>query len=221
MQYCNVCKVNIAGAQKNCPLCGGELEGTFDKNSALFPNIPPPKYSTSFLIRLITFIAIAAMAISAAVNMLATPEVWWSLIVIAAVGTAWLTVIVAIYKRRNILKTVAWQMFLISGAAVLWDVAIGWKGWSLDFVLPGCCAVAMISMFVLAIIFKIPPREYIFYIILDSVYGIVPIIFVLTGILNMVLPSILCILLSVLCIAAILLFQWRNIKEVSERKFHL
>ena len=221
MQYCNVCKVNIEGAPKTCPLCGGELTGTPDKKGDLFPYIPPPKYSTSFLLRLISFIAIASIAISVAVNMLVNPSVWWSLFVIASVSSAWLTVVVAITKRRNILKNIAWQMFLVSVIAVLWDVAVGWRGWSLDFALPGCCTVSMVSMFVLSIILKIPPREYIYYIILDSVYGIVPIIFVLTGVLNTTLPSILCILVSVLTIAAILLFQWRNLKEVGERKFHL
>ena len=80
---------------------------------------------------------------------------------------------------------------------------------------------SMGSMYILSKILKIPARELVFYLILDSVYGVIPIIFVLTGLLHTAIPSILCIMVSVISIAAILLFEWRDIKEVIIRKFHV
>ena len=54
----------------------------------------------------------------------------------AGCACAWLVVMVAYYKRRNILKNEMWQLLLISVIAILWDRFTGWKGWSVDFVIP-------------------------------------------------------------------------------------
>lgn len=62
----------------------------------------------------------------------------------AAAGSfcAWLVVSVGYTKRRNILKNEMWQLILITVIAVLWDNFTGWRGWSVDFVLPfGAMAV--------------------------------------------------------------------------------
>lgn len=50
----------------------------------------------------------------------------------AAAGSfcAWLVVMVAYTKRRNILKNEMWQLLLITVIAVLWDIFTGWRGWS-------------------------------------------------------------------------------------------
>lgn len=54
----------------------------------------------------------------------------------AGCACAWLVVMVAYYKRRNILKNEMWQLLLISVIVILWDRFTGWKGWSVDFVIP-------------------------------------------------------------------------------------
>ncbi len=221
MLFCNSCKVHILGERQRCPLCGGALTGEGEPDTQLYPIVPPPRYSRHFLLRLISFVVIAGIAVSTAVNAIVSPGVWWSLFVSAGLICSWLTLAVAVSKRSHILKNIAWQLFLITVLAVLWDLATGWRGWSLDYVLPCSCMASMGSMYILSKILKIPARELVFYLILDSVYGVIPIIFVLTGLLHTAIPSILCIMVSVISIAAILLFEWRDIKEVIIRKFHV
>lgn len=221
MLYCNNCKITVTGDKPLCPLCGAELAGEGEPETSVYPDIPPPKYSRNFLLRLVSFIAFTGIAVSVALNYIFSPEIWWSLFVSVGFVCSWLTLAVGITKRSNILKNITWQLFLVTALAVIWDLLVGWHGWSLDFVLPGSCLVSMVSMFVISKIMKIPARELVFYLVLDSLYGIVPIIFVLTGILSTVIPSIVCILCSVISISAILLFEWKDIRDVFARKFHV
>lgn len=79
----------------------------------------------------------------------------------------------------------------------------------------------MLTMVVISKIMKIPAEEKIFYLALDAVYGIVPIVFIFTGCLNTIYPSAVCVCASLISIAAIILFEGKNIKEQVIKKFHL
>ena len=63
MLYCEKCKVYVSGQKTACPLCQNELSGAFSPEEEIFPKLKKPKYSGHFLMRLITFIAIAAAVI--------------------------------------------------------------------------------------------------------------------------------------------------------------
>jgi hypothetical protein len=60
----------------------------------------------------------------------------WSLFVLGGVACMWMTLGLALYKERNIPKTMVWEVFLIAVLCVLWDYFTGWRGWSINYVLP-------------------------------------------------------------------------------------
>ncbi|OGO89322.1 MAG: hypothetical protein A2Y17_10550 [Clostridiales bacterium GWF2_38_85] len=171
--------------------------------------------------RLITFIAITISISSVALNMMIPSDIWWSLFVIGGAISAWITASVGIKYRRKLFKNITWQLFIVTTFAVLWDLSTGWLRWSIDYVIPISCMASMLSMYILSKILKIPTYEYVLYLILDALYGIIPVIFIFTGVLNIIYPSVICVACSLISTAAILLFEGKNMKEEIIRRMHL
>lgn len=221
MLYCRRCKVSVAGNKRCCPLCQGKLMGKAEPETEVFPEIAPEKYSRSFALRLVSFISITIIVILFALNLIFANGVWWSLMSAAAIGCLWFTVSVGIIQRKNVFKNITFQLFIISAIAVLWDLCTTWRGWSIDYVIPISCIVSMLSMVILSKIMKIPPSEHIIYLTLDGIYGIVPIVFIFTGVLNTVIPCVVCVACSIISVAALLLFEGKNMLYEATRRFHL
>ena len=106
--YCNKCEVTVKGAKSCCPLCRGELSGEPDINEEAFPRIKDKVYDKNRFLKIVTFAAIVTIVCSVAVNMIIPMKnhVWWSLFVSAGVVCAWISIVTAIMKRRNILKNI-------------------------------------------------------------------------------------------------------------------
>ena len=218
MMYCRKCKVQIHGIKKCCPLCRREVNGEPDID--VFPDVKQEKFSRHFAIKLLSFIAIVIIALAFTINLIFFHEVWWAIIVAAATGCLWISATTAIIQRKHIFMAITWQLIFISGALVLWDLCIGWKRWSLDYVIPCACIISMLSMVILSKIMKLPPEEHLFYLVLDAIYGIVPVIFIFTGSLNTIYPSAICVCSSIISIAAIIIFEGKKIKEQLSKRFH-
>lgn len=219
MQYCRKCRVNVEGRKERCPLCQGELTG--EQEPEMFPEYDEPKFGNNFLVKLISFIAIASAVVCAATDYMLTDGFTWSIISVAGIICAWLTTVVGITYRRRILKNITWQLFLITALSVLWDRFTGWRGWSLDFVLPCACICSMISVFIIAKVLKMNSGEYILYQIIGGFYGLLPLICMAAGMVNIRYPSVICTGISVIIIAALFLFRGRSTKAEIERRFHL
>lgn len=221
MQYCKKCKVSVAGRKKCCPLCQGELTGHGESDTDVFPTVPNEKVTSGFLFRLLSFISVAAIVVCIAVNIMVPTKIWWSLYAGAGIFCAWLTGSVSIAKRYNFIKNITYQLLIISVLEVLWDHFTGRLGWSLDYVIPCTCAATMIFMAVMIFTKRIRAEQYIIYILLDCLYGAVPAIFIATGILNVVYPSVVCVAISIISVAALTIFKGKIMKEEMVKKLHM
>ncbi len=221
MQKCDYCKVTLKGNYEVCPLCGGILLENEEKSEEVFPNLPTIFQEFNIFIRVIILISIAAIIISFAINLIFTKDSRWSLVVAAGIACMWVSLFVIIRKKNNIPKTIVWQVVVISILSVLWDWSIGWLGWSIDFVIPSICFGAMIVMAIAAKILKIGVRDLIVYLFIDIIFGFVPIIFILTGVLSIVFPSVICVAMSAISLSALILFQGDNMKAELRKKMHI
>src|SRR5699024_4514768 len=136
------------------------------------------------------FISIVIIVLSFTIYHLFPININWPILVLYGILSMWLSVIFIIRRSNNIAKTIMWQVTIISLLSAFWDYNMGWRGWSLDFVIPITCVSAMLVMYVLAKVMKISVRDYIVYFLLNSIFGIVPIVFLLLGWVNIKYPSI-------------------------------
>lgn len=221
MKYCNKCRAQIAGERSLCPLCGSELIRQNDEVEEVFPVIPTVYKKNNMLFRILIFASVVAAVVSVLLNVLVPGEVYWSFFVVIGIGSMWLSMAIAVRKRRNIPKNIMYQVVLLSLLGLLWDRLTGWNGWSMEYVIPIACMAALISLSVVSRILRLEVEDYVVYIMIDALLGIVPLLLLLLGKLNVTLPSLLCIAGSVICIAGLLLFSGKRLFAELKRRLHI
>ncbi len=222
MQYCRQCHLHLRGNRKRCVLCGKTLVSTDCQTGSeeVFPEIPPT-YEKHLALRILVFISITAIAVSFAFEMMMPTVVNWPLFVIFGLFSTWLGFIVVLWKRHNIPKTILWQVVIVSLLSVFWDWQTGWRGWSLEYFIPIIYVAAEMVMYITARAMKIRTREYITYALLDGMFGIIPILFILFRLVDVLYPSILCVTVSIIFLAGIFIFQGENIVKELKKKTHI
>jgi len=221
MQYCTHCRVKIKGENTVCPLCAGILDGKGDSNEEVFPFIPTIYQEFNLFIRVLILISIVVVVASFAVNIIFTKESRWSLPVAAGVMCMWVSLFFIIRKKNNIAKTIFWQVGVISILSLIWDKSMGFIGWSIDYVIPSVCVLAMIVMAIGAKILKISVRDLIIYLLIDAIFGLVPAIFIIFGWLNVIFPSVICVASSIISLSALILFEGDNMKNELKKRMHI
>ena len=123
-----------------------------------FPEDARPNYEGKKVLQIFTFCCIAAIVISMMTDIIISPGVHWS--VLMAVGYV---------KRFNLLKNAAWQLLIMSGICVLWDLGTGWRGWSVNIGIPDICLLIQVVMLIISRIRSLSPREYMIYYVMAAV----------------------------------------------------
>ena len=184
-----------------------------------FPEVEMDHVHTWF--KLYSFLCLALIATCTAIHFTFDVSTGWTLVMSCGIASAWAIVYVGYKKRYNVLKNAMWQLILLSIGSLLWDACIGWKGWSVNYFIPVLCMFVLLFIFVIAIVRKDTAREYMIYLVMNCMYGmLVPLIFMLCGWIQWRLLSVLCILISFLCFVAILMFKNNEFKEEMNKKFH-
>lgn len=220
MKYCNNCKVNVAGNRKNCPLCQEMLKGDKSEDE-VFPRISFVYKEHGLFFKIMLLISIIIASVSVAVNILLPQGGAWSLFILGGLGSVWASMVSAINKRNNIPKNIVYQVMIISVIVILWDLLTGWKGWSITYVIPFVCFFAMISMAIISKVRKLYVEDYILYIIIDGLFGLIQIIFIFTGGLTVLYPSLICIVTSVISLSSILIFEEKKLSSEIKRRLHI
>ena len=220
MKYCNNCNVNVTGNRKICPLCQGHLIG--DKyREEVFPRISFAYIEHGKFFKMMLLISIIAATITVSVNILLPQRGAWSLFVLGGLGSVWVSIMTAINKRKNIPKNIVYQVMTISVIVFIWDILTGWRGWSVNYVIPFVCFFAMISMATISKVRNLHIDDYILYIIIDGLFGIVPVIFIIFGFLDVLYPSLICIATSVISLSAIIIFEDKRLIAEIKRRMHV
>ena len=187
-----------------------------------FPEDARPNYEGKKVLQIFTFCCIAAIVISMMTDIIISPGVHWSVFVAAGCATTWLTMAVGYVKRFNLLKNAAWQLLIMSGICVLWDLGTGWRGWSVNIGIPDICLLIQVVMLIISRIRSLSPREYMIYYVMAAVYSmILPLILLVTGVIHYRTPSVICIGCSFLLLIGLILFKRKEFKEEMHKKFHV
>ena len=187
-----------------------------------FPEDARPNYEGKKVLQIFTFCCIAAIVISMMTDIIISPGVHWSVFVAAGCATMWLTMAVGYVKRFNLLKNAAWQLLIMSGICVLWDLGTGWRGWSVNIGIPDICLLIQVVMLIISRIRSLSPREYMIYYVMAAVYSmILPLILLVTGVIHFRTPSVICIGCSFLLLIGLILFKRKEFKEEMHKKFHV
>ncbi|MEI6100971.1 MAG: DUF6320 domain-containing protein [Eubacteriales bacterium] len=219
MKHCNKCRVTVRGNETVCPLCQNKLSGT--AQDSIYPEVPTIYKQYNFLFKALILSTIAGCAACVAINLILPHTGFWSIFVLLGSLCFWITLAYAVKSRDNIAKDITVWVLIISVLSVVWDWSIGWQGWSLNFAFPIVCSIAMVSLAVIAKVMKMQGEDYIIYLIVDILFGVVPFILYITGFISIIIPSFICIVLSIVSISSLILFEGRNILDEFRKHFHV
>ena len=187
-----------------------------------YPELKENKELEMKVYKFFTFFCLIAIVFMINLDFSYHPSVRWTLFSAGGIASMWLASTIGFFKRYNLLKNAMWQLVIMTNVSILWDWLTGWRGWSLDFVVPIVSMAILLFMTVVAAVQKCPAKEYLSYLVLASLYGLaLPLIFLLCGVLHLQLPSLVGIAVCFLFLAGILLFKWKEFKEEMDKKFHV
>ena len=221
MKYCEQCKVSDTGQRSRCPLCQSVLRDEGEPYEEVFPVIPTVYNRFQFFFKLLIFASAVLGIVSAVINLLLPQSGVWSLFVLGGIGCLWVFLFIAVRKRNNIPKNILWQVAVTILFCLLWDLFTGWHGWSVDYVVPSICVAAMAALAVTAKVFRLVVGDFLFYLLISVLFGILPVISILLGWVQVLYPSLICVGCSLVSLAAVLIFQGENMKREWRRRMHL
>ena len=86
---------------------------------------------------------------------------------------------------------------------------------------PFVCFFAMISMAIISKIRNLYVEDYILYIVIDGVFGLIQVIFALAGWLTALYPSLICVVTSIISLSFILIFKQKELTAEIKRRLHI
>lgn len=232
LSYCNHCRVTVRGKDEFCPLChnllpeadaeGLDLAGVLEEETLcrdVFPYVESAP-NNSFVFRLLAVISIGVTVICYLIYFFFPSVTNWPLLVLFGLICLWMMLLTVLRKRKNVVKTIIWQLVICTPAAILLDLLLGKKGWSFNYVIPILWAGAMVAMSIVAPLVKLAKKDYIIYLILGGVMGFLAPLFISFGWTTVLWPSVICTALAIIFLAAVVILNFRLIFAETRKRLH-
>lgn len=226
MKTCEECRVRVATEKEFCPLCGNALAAgqgapAYRLPGNRYPNLGPTLVQFNLLRRLLIFITLLSCGVSVLVNWLVTPGYWWCFIVIASVLYCWLTIPPLLRRGRNFASQVVLQVFLTGGLVVGLDFFVGYRGWSVSYVVPSLLCAGILAIGLMAVFNRTNWAQYILYQVLMGIFGFIPLVLYLLGLSRNLVMVLVTAGLGLASLLVMLVFGDRTIKSEFKRRFHI
>ncbi|MBP3284573.1 MAG: hypothetical protein J6M02_03645 [Clostridia bacterium] len=222
MKYCAKCKVNVAGNREKCPLCQSSLTALDrEDREEVFPFIKKKKGKLGLFLKIFLLVSFIAIVTSIIVNVQVPESGNWCKFVVCGIICAWICIGIAIKKRKNILKNIFYETSVIALFAVFWDAFTGWHNWSLEFAVPIIFVVSMLLMALLSRVMRICAEEHLVYLCVLILFGVIPQIFLVRGMLAVKLPSLICVGIGGILFFILLLFEGKKMWQELKKRLHI
>ncbi len=222
MAKCVRCNVTITDETMVCPLCNQILEpieGEVTKN--VYPNIRAVQKKINLALRLYIFLAAITEALLIYINIKTDSKIMWSAITGFAFLYALITIIFTINRaiglKLKMANHVLWAVVFVIGI----DYAIGYRGWSLSFVLPGGIVAMDVILLILILTHRKHYQDYIPMELMILAVSFLPLILYFQNIASVIQSCVIPIIASALLfLGTVVIGGARSNAELS-RRFHI
>jgi hypothetical protein len=138
MKKCEACGVRVHG-QERCPLCQGALTGEASEQE---PGRMYPSYFKQrrrlFIWRLIAMLIVLSCAVSVLINLRYPSELTRFVVgcIVGGGACALLEIALVLHMRGSAARIIHDHALIACALCLIWDVATGFHGWSIDYVIP-------------------------------------------------------------------------------------
>lgn len=219
MSKCPYCKIEILDRSEHCPLCRSTLELS-QVPEAMYPDVRVQTRKLALACRIYLFCAIVLELGLVLLNCLSAHQLWWSII------TGLVLLYVYLLLRYALLGTGGYQgkTFLLTLIAVLSAVAAdfvtGYRGWSVDYVMP--CGILFIDV-ATVVIMAVNHRNWQSYIVVQLfmiLCSLIPAALYLAGLENNIFFAFSPLSFSSLLFLGTMIIGDRRARLELKRRFH-
>ncbi len=175
MSKCSNCNVEILDEAKTCPLCKSVLEQT-DELENMYPNVGILMKKPLLFSRIYLFCAIVAQSILVGINILASSQIWWSIITGLGLLYGYVVLRYAILGKAGYRTKVVLLSVIAILSAVAIDFVTGYNGWSVDYFMPSGILLVDAVILLCMVINRRNWQSYIMWQLLMIIISLIPII---------------------------------------------
>lgn len=221
MKKCPKCQVEILDDTYICPLCLCVLEGEdTTEGTKIYPTVQFNVKRYHMLKRIFSFILVLIVALFSVGNYLIYNSLVGYIVVIVSAFYFAITVRYSVLHRANLAAKILVQTIGALVLIVVIDNAIGYTGWSVNYVLPCICLIANIAIMLLMIVNHMNWQEYIMYQLSMTVLSLSQIILIACKIIEWPILAAVSITISVLILLGTILFGDKRVENELIRRFH-
>ena len=220
MRRCKRCDILVADDTNLCPLCDSVLDGD-EPGENIYPRLEEQFHRFVLFKKIIYFILVATATMSVLVNYLFFNGVYWSLIVLGAIGYCFFTISYTVTHRTNLGAKVIFQAAGILILTWIIDMVTGYTGWSIRYAIPSMLLLADTVLVAMMLFNTVRWQGYFMCQIAVTVLSVIPVVLAVVGLVNnMNLAIITCAVLW-LILAATVIFGGRRVNQELKRRFHI
>lgn len=173
MAKCHNCNIEILDVSEYCPLCRNVLEADAELEN-MYPEGRVSMRKYQLLTRIYLFCIIMIEAALILLNVLCSTEVLWSAIAGLGMFYSFLVLRYAIIGKSGYRSKVFVLILMAVLAAIAVDFLTGYRGWAVDFLLPGGIIAFDIILLMCIFINRRCWQSYIMWLIAMCIISIVP-----------------------------------------------
>ncbi len=221
MSKCRNCKIEILDNAAVCPLCRCVLEQDGKEPLERYPNVGIREKRFALIVRIYTFLAVAVEALLVFLNMNHYEGVWWSIITAGVFLYIFLVLKIGIqnesgYRSKMILLTV----FTV-GLIYMIDRVVGYRGWSLNYVLPSGVIMLNVAILLLMIVNWRNWPSYLLFQLFCIICSLLPIFLWKKGFITKPFLSEIALAISVLLFLGTFIIGGGKARAELKRRFHV
>ena len=228
MKKCKKCQVMICDPVKICPLCHSVLEASENKEITkkgspprMYPDVKDTLRIMEFVVKIYVFLAIIVQVSLMVINYITFSGIWWSWITGIGILYFYLTLKYSIQKNAGYQKIILNQ--IIGGVFVTIgiDWIIGYRGWSVNFVVPSAILLIDLAIVILMIVNTRNWQSYILMQMLTVILSGIILVLWKIGVIQYPVVTIVAAVVSVVMFVGTLIFGDRRAKNELKRRFHM
>ena len=220
MAKCRNCNIEILDANQYCPLCKTVLPAD-ETLVNMYPNNRTHMRKVYLLSRIYLFSIIIIEAILVVLNILWETEIWWSVITALGLLYSYLVLKYAIIGKSGHRTKASVLVLLGVLSAIAIDFVLGYRGWSVDFMLPA----GILIMDVLLVIFIFVNRRcwhsYIMWLLSMQLVSTVPIILFANNLEKYWYIAFMPAIVTTVILLGVFIIGGRRATEELRRRFHI
>lgn len=220
MSRCKQCNIEILDETERCPLCNSVLEQTIEVEN-MYPNVRTMTRRLMLLSHIYLFCAILTEVLLIYLNIANESEMYWSAITGLALFYGYMLLRYAIlgksgYKSKIIVSTLIGILMMVAI-----DFVVGYRGWSLNYVLPSAILLIDVSILVLMFCNRRNWQSYMMWQIFMILCSIVPLILYALGIVTTLILGGIAFAFSTFLFLGTLIIGDRRARTELKRRFHV